>query len=86
MACVTVCVSERRLAEVLPSGPRRRVSGRTRVPTLTPADLQEILDVRTAIDPLAAALAARHGTSAAFESLDANVSATARAATLAACA
>jgi len=57
--------------------------GRTRVPTLTPADLQEILDVRTAIDPLAAALAARHGTAVDFESLDANVAATARAATLA---
>jgi len=57
--------------------------GRTRVPTLTPADLQEILDVRTAIDPLAAALAARHGTPNLLDRLDANIAATARAATLA---
>jgi DNA-binding GntR family transcriptional regulator len=57
--------------------------GRTRVPTLTPADLREILDVRTAIDPLAAALAARHADKAVLERLEDNIKATAQAATLA---
>lgn len=57
--------------------------GRTRVPTLTAADLQEILDVRTAIDPLAAAVAARHADKASLEWLEDNIAATARAATLA---
>jgi DNA-binding GntR family transcriptional regulator len=58
--------------------------GRTRVPTLTPADLREILDVRTAIDPLAAALAARHAKKPLLDKLEASITATAQAATLAA--
>lgn len=57
--------------------------GHTRVPTLTPADLQEILDVRTAVDPLAASLAAKRVSTLCFDALDANIVATAKAATLA---
>jgi len=57
--------------------------GRTRVPTLTPADLQEIHAVRVALDPLAASLAAEHATSDVFAALEANIAATKDAKTLA---
>jgi DNA-binding GntR family transcriptional regulator len=57
--------------------------GRTRVPTLTLDDLREILAVRTAIDPLAARLAAERGDTECLALLDRNVAATAAAATLA---
>jgi len=57
--------------------------GRTRGPTLTPADLQEIHAVRLALDPLAAALAAEHATADVFAALEANISATKDAKTLA---
>ena len=57
--------------------------GRTRVPTLTAADLQEIHAVRLALDPLAAALAAEHATADVFAALEANISATKDAKTLA---
>lgn len=57
--------------------------GRTRVPTLTLDDLREILAVRTAIDPLAARLAAERGDAECLGLLDRNVVATAAAATLA---
>ena len=57
--------------------------GRTRVPTLTSADLQEIHAVRLAIDPLAAALAAEHATADVFTALEANIAATKDAKTLA---
>ena len=57
--------------------------GRTRVPTLTRDDLREILAVRTAIDPLAARLAAARGDAACLAAIGRNVAATAAAATLA---
>jgi len=57
--------------------------GRTRVPTLTAADLQEIHAVRLALDPLAASLAAEHATAEVFAALEANISATKDAKTLA---
>ena len=57
--------------------------GHTRVPTLTPADLHEIHAVRLALDPLAAALAAEHATAEVFAALEANISATKDAKTLA---
>jgi len=56
--------------------------GRTRVPTLTPADLREIYAVRMALDPLAASLAAEHATAEVFASLEANIAATKDAKTL----
>ena len=59
------------------------LQGRTRVPTLTAADLQEIHAVRLALDPLAAALAAEHATADVFAALEANISATKDAKTLA---
>jgi DNA-binding GntR family transcriptional regulator len=57
--------------------------GHTRVPTLTPADLQEIHAMRVAIDPLAASLAAEHATADVFTALEANIAATKDAKTLA---
>ena len=57
--------------------------GHTRVPTLTPADLQEIHAMRVAIDPLAASLAAEHATADVFTALEANITATKDAKTLA---
>jgi DNA-binding GntR family transcriptional regulator len=57
--------------------------GHTRVPTLTPADLQEIHALRLAIDPLAASLAAEHATADVFAALEANIAATKDAKTLA---
>jgi len=57
--------------------------GHTRVPTLTPADLQEIHAMRLALDPLAASLAAEHATADVFTALEANIAATKDAKTLA---
>lgn len=57
--------------------------GRTRIPTLTPADLLEIHAVRLALDPLAATLAAEHATADVFTALEANIAATKDAKTLA---
>lgn len=57
--------------------------GRTRVPTLTPTDLQEIHAVRLALDPLAASLAAEHATADVLASLETNIAATKEAKTLA---
>jgi DNA-binding GntR family transcriptional regulator len=57
--------------------------GRTRVPTLSPADIQEIYLVRMALDPLAASLAAAHADAATFTALEANIEATKSARTLA---
>ena len=57
--------------------------GRTRVPALTRDDLKEILAVRTAIDPLAARLAAARGDDACLAAIGRNVAATAAATTLA---
>jgi DNA-binding GntR family transcriptional regulator len=57
--------------------------GHTRVPTLTPTDLQEIHAMRVAIDPLAASLAAEHATADVFTALEANIAATKDAKTIA---
>ena len=57
--------------------------GRTRVPTLTSADLQEIHAVRLALDPLAASLAAEHAAADVFASLESTIAATKDAKTLA---
>ena len=57
--------------------------GRTRVPTLSPTDIQEIHLVRMALDPLAASLAAEHADAATFTALEANIEATKSARTLA---
>lgn len=57
--------------------------GRTRVPTLTREDLREILEVRMAIDPLAARLAAERSDAECLAAIERNLAATAAAATLA---
>lgn len=57
--------------------------GRTRVPTLTRDDLREILAVRTAIDPLAARLAAERRDAKSLSAIDRNLASTAAATTLA---
>ena len=58
-------------------------TGHTRVPALTPNDIQEIYVVRLMIDPVAAGLAATRGTRQAFAALEANIAATKSAKTLA---
>lgn len=57
--------------------------GRTRVPTLTREDLKEILAVRTALDPLAARLAAEQRDPDGLLAMERNLAATAEATTLA---
>ena len=57
--------------------------GRTRVPTLTREDLQEILAVRTALDPLAARLSAEQRDPDGLLAMERNLAATAEATTLA---
>jgi len=57
--------------------------GRTRVPTLTRDDLKEILAVRTALDPLAARLAAEQRDPDGLLAMERNLAATAEATTLA---
>lgn len=57
--------------------------GRTRVPTLTRDDLKDILAVRTAIDPLAARLAAARGNAVCLAEIATNLAATAAATHLA---
>jgi len=57
--------------------------GRTRVPTLTREDLRDILEVRLAIDPLAARLAAERRDADCLSAIDRNVAATASSTTLA---
>jgi DNA-binding GntR family transcriptional regulator len=56
--------------------------GRTRVPTLTREDLREILEVRLAIDPLAARLAAERRDADCLSAIDRNIDATASSTTL----
>lgn len=56
--------------------------GRTRVPRLTAADLEEIHAVRTALDPLACGLAARHAVAESLAPLAETLAATRRAKTL----
>ena len=58
-------------------------TGHTRIPALTPRDIEEILTVRLMIDPVAAGLAAERGTPRSFEALEANIVATGSAKTLA---
>jgi DNA-binding GntR family transcriptional regulator len=58
-------------------------TGHTRVPALTPRDIEEIHAVRLMIDPVAAGLAAERGTPRAFAVLEANIAATKVAKTLA---
>jgi len=58
-------------------------TGHTRVPTLTPRDIQEIHTVRLMIDPVAASLAAKHAGADTFAALEANIAATQSAQTLA---
>jgi len=57
--------------------------GRTRVPTLTPADLEEIHAVRLALEPLACGLAARRAAPEAVAALEETIAATRKAKTLA---
>jgi DNA-binding GntR family transcriptional regulator len=59
-------------------------TGHTRVPALTPRDIEEIHTVRLMIDPVAAELAATRGKPAEFAALEANITATKSAKTLAA--
>lgn len=62
--------------------------GRSRVPSLGDDDLVDILGIRMALEPLAAALAARRGDAGALRELEGNLAATAEARTrgeLAAC-
>jgi len=58
-------------------------TGRTRVPVLTPQDIEEIHTVRLMIDPVATGLAARHATPGLIADLEANIAATRRVKTLA---
>lgn len=58
-------------------------TGHTRIPTLTPRDIEEIHAVRLMIDPVAAGLAAERGKEKEFDALEANIDATERAKTLA---
>lgn len=57
-------------------------TGHTRIPALTPRDIKEIYTVRLMIDPVAAGLAAEHGTPQAFAMLEATIAATKSAKTL----
>lgn len=59
-------------------------TGRTRVPVLTPQDIDEIYTIRLVIDPTAAALAATQGTAADFTRLEKLIAATRSVKTLAA--
>lgn len=58
-------------------------TGRTRVPVLTPQDIEELHTIRLMIDPVAAGLAARHATPELVADLEANIAATGAAKTLA---
>jgi DNA-binding GntR family transcriptional regulator len=58
-------------------------TGHTRIPALTPRDIEEIHAVRMMIDPVAAGLAAERGKPQAFAALEANIAATKSAKTLA---
>ena len=58
-------------------------TGHTRIPTLTPRDIEEIHAVRLMIDPVAAGLAAEQGKPKDFAALEANIAATKSAKTLA---
>jgi DNA-binding GntR family transcriptional regulator len=58
-------------------------TGHTRIPELTPRDIEEIHAVRLMIDPVAAGLAAERGHAKDFTSLEANIAATKSAKTLA---
>ncbi|NDH88881.1 MAG: GntR family transcriptional regulator [Actinobacteria bacterium] len=50
-------------------------TGHTRIPTLTPRDIEEIHAVRLMIDPVAAGLAAEQGKPKDFAALEANIAA-----------
>lgn len=58
-------------------------TGHTRVPSLTPQDIEEIYTARMMIDPVAAGLAAERGKPQAFAALEANITATKSSKTLA---
>jgi DNA-binding GntR family transcriptional regulator len=58
-------------------------TGHTRIPALTPRDIEEIHAVRLMIDPVAAGLAAEQGKPKDFAALEANIAATKSAKTLA---
>lgn len=58
-------------------------TGHTRIPVLTPRDIEEIYAVRLMIDPVAAGLAAARGTQQDFAALEKNIVATKKAKTLA---
>ena len=58
-------------------------TGHTRIPALTPRDIEEIHAVRLMIDPVAAGLAAEQGKPKDFAVLEANIAATKSAKTLA---
>jgi len=58
-------------------------TGHTRIPALTPRDIEEIHAVRLMIDPVAAGLAAERGKPEDFAALEANITATKSAQTLA---
>lgn len=57
-------------------------TGHTRIPLLTPRDIEEIHAVRLMIDPVAAGLAAERAKPQAFAALEANINATKSAKTL----
>lgn len=57
-------------------------TGHTRIPLLTPRDIEEIHAVRLMIDPVAAGLAAERAKPQAFAALEANITATRSAKTL----
>lgn len=58
-------------------------TGHTRIPALTPRDIEEIHVVRLMIDPVAAGLTAERGKPEDFAALEANIAATKSAQTLA---
>jgi DNA-binding GntR family transcriptional regulator len=58
-------------------------TGHTRIPALTPRDIEEIYAVRLMIDPVAAGLAAERGKPDDFAALEANITATKSAKTIA---
>ena len=58
-------------------------TGHTRVPSLNPQDIEEIYAARMMIDPVAAGLAAERGKPQALAALEANITATKSARTLA---
>lgn len=58
-------------------------TGHTRIPVLTPHDIEEIYAVRLMIDPMAAGLAAERGKEKDFAAMEANIAATKQAKTLA---